>query len=533
MASLIVLIHFRYKLYERRGKCHYEMAHKDEAIEAFQSAKMSVRQSDLDQTKMNNLINEYDKQIWQCEHMSENITKAADGTVLLHSPVPSLEQKVNKRVPVMSEALDMGHREESGRGLFAQQDIIAGELVIVEKPFASTVLKNFKGRYCHHCCERVIAPTPCSSCSTVVYCGDNCRNDAWESYHKIECSLLSAVHKAEINLGHLAMKMVLKAGNHQYLSEFEEKTDTIETKNGLHEDGEYDGNDYRNVYSLVNHSGDRDVEELLKYTLEALYLLKCLEDTDFFGSGDQRDVSKKCVIGGHILRNLMMLPCNAHECTELSYLTNNLPNSITIEIGSAIYPVLSLINHSCDPNVVRHSYGNICVVRAIRNIPKGSEVLDNYGALAALTQTEARRSKLSPQYFFTCNCRACIDNDPQYTDIQSEVPVFKCDKCSGPVFVPMKNKYDMVPCSFCEHIHAVRPRLSSLTLSDETYRLAMKDVVLSSCDNIDQSIIFLENHLILMDKLISRPWRDFNDCQEALKQCYAYKASHFTSSAKK
>lgn len=521
---IIVLVRFRYKLYERRGKCQYQMADQDKAIEAFQSAKTCVRQSDLDQTKMNNLINEYDKQIWQCEHMSEDIITAADGTVLLHSPVPSLE-KVNKRVPVMSEALDIGHREESGRGLFAQQDIIAGELVIVEKPFTSTILSTFKGRYCHHCCERVIAPSPCSSCSTVMFCGDNCRNDAWESYHKFECDVLSAVHKAEINLGHLAMKMVLKAGN-QYLSEFEEKTDIVE-------DVEYDGNDYRNVYSLVNHSEDRDVEELLKYTLEALCLLKCLEDTDFFGSEDQRDVSKRCVIGGHILRNLMMLPCNAHECSELAYLTNNLPDSITIEIGSAIYPVLSLINHSCDPNVVRHSYGNICVVRAIRNIPNGSEVLDNYGTLSALTPTVARRSKLSPQYFFTCNCRACIDDDPQYMKIQCEVPVFKCDKCSGPVFVPMKNKYDMVPCSYCEHIHAVRPRLSSLTLSDETYRLAVKDVVLSSCDNIDQSIVFLENHLTLMDRLICRPWRDFNDCQEALKQCYAYKASHFTALAKK
>ncbi|XP_045176137.1 SET and MYND domain-containing protein 4-like [Mercenaria mercenaria] len=516
----------RYKLYERRGKCHYQMGHKQEAISAFKSAKTAVHQAELDQTKRNNLINEYDKQIWQCEKMTENLIKGVDGTVLYHSLIPSIE-KVNKQVPVMSECLEVDYREESGRGLFAKRNVEVGEVLIVEKPFASTVLSNFKGRYCHHCCERVIASTPCRSCSAVVFCSERCQKDAWESYHQFECDILYNIQEVEINLGHLAVKTVLKAG-YQYLTEFEEKSDRDKTKTVLNEDGVYDSQDYRTVYDLVNHADDRGVEELLKYTLQAFYLQKCLEATDFFGSGEQKDTSKNCVIGSHILRNLMMMPCNAHECSELSHLPSNLPESVTVEIGSAIYPVLSLINHSCDPSVVRHSYGNICVVRAIRNIPKGSEVLDNYGALCALTPTAERRKKLAPQYFFTCNCLACTDDDPQYNDIPSDMPVFKCDNCAGPVFLPLNHKYDIVPCSFCQHNHALRPRLSSLSQSDETYRLAMRDVLLSSCDNIDQSIIFLENHLTLMDRLLCRPWRDFNDCQEALKQCYAYKGSHYT-----
>ena len=520
------LFHYRYKLYERRGKCLYQIGQKEEAIDAFKMAKSALGKAELDQTKRKNLINEYDKQLWQCEKMTEGLVRCAEGNVLLNSSIPKIE-KVDSQVPVMSEGLKVDYRETSGRGLFAQRDFEVGEVLIVEKPFASTVLSDFKERYCHNCCERVIAPTPCVSCSAVVFCSEKCHKDAWESYHQFECDVLYNIQKGEINLGHLAVKTVLKAG-YQYLTEFEGKSDTDNTKIVLNEKDVYDSQDYRTVYDLVNHSEDRSVEEVLKYSLEALYLQKCIEATEFLGSGEKKDLSKSCLIGGHILRNLMMLPCNAHECSELSYVPSNLPGSVTVEIGSAIYPVLSLINHSCDPNVVRHSYGNICVVRAIRNIPKGSEVLDNYGALSALTPTSERRKKLAPQYFFTCNCLACIDDDPQYSDIPSEMPVFKCDNCSGPVFLPLKNKYDMVPCSFCQQNHALRPRLSSLSQSDETYRMAMKDVLLSSCNNIDQSIIFLENHLRLMDRLLCRPWRDFNDCQEALKQCYAYKGSHFT-----
>lgn len=517
----------RHKLYERRGKCHFQMGHKPEAQEAFQHAKIAIQLSDLDQTKRNNLINEHDKQIWQCEKMPENLVKGAIGTTILHSSIPNLGDRVNKQVPVMTDSLDVDYKEESGRGLFAQRDIEVGEVLIVEKPFASTVLSNFKGRYCHHCCERVIAPTPCLSCSAIVFCGGKCQKEAWEGYHKFECDVLDSIQEPEISLGHLAVKTVLKAG-YSYLTEFEGKSATDKTKIVLNENEVYDSEDYRTVYDLVNHCEDRSAEELLKYTLDAYYLQKCLEASDFFGSDEEKDLSKSYIIGSHILRNLMMLPCNAHECSELAYLPSNLPESVTVEIGSAIYPVLSLINHSCDPNVVRHSYGNICVVRAIRNISKGSEVLDNYGALCALTPTEARRNKLAPQYFFTCHCLACTDDYPQYNDIPSEMPVFKCDNCAGPVFLPIDHKYDIVPCSFCKHNHALRPRLSSLSQSDETYRLAMKDVLLSSCDNIDQSIIFLENHLTLMDRLLCRPWRDFNDCQEALKQCYAFKGSHYT-----
>lgn len=522
----------RHKLYERRGKCHYHLMNEAEAKEAFSTAKTLLHRSGLEETKMKNLINDYDKQIWQCEKMAEDLVKKAEGTIQLHSPVPNLEGKVNPKIPCASDAVDVGYTDQSGRGLFAQQDIQVGKVLVIEKPFASTVLSDFRHRYCHHCCTRVIAPAPCLSCSYVVFCGIKCQQEAQESYHKYECDVLSSAHAAEINLGHLALKTVIKAG-YETLVSFEEKSDTDKTQVYFNENGEYDSQDYRTVYDLVNHSEMRKVGQLLKYTLEAIYLLKCLENTSFFGNSSGDDgVFHKCVVGGHILRNLMMLPCNAHECSELLHVPSNLPGSLTAEIGSAIYPVLSLINHSCDPNVVRHSYGNICVVRAIRNIPKGSELLDNYGALCALEPTEVRRKKLVHQYFFTCNCQACIDDYPQYTDIPSDTPVFKCDSCSGPVFMPIDNKYDMVPCSFCQHIHALTPRLSTLAESDETYRMAMKDVLLSSCDNIDQNIIFLEEHLALMDRLLCRPWRDFNDCQEALKQCYAYKASHFTVNTK-
>jgi hypothetical protein len=77
-------------------------------------------------------------------------------------------------------------------------------------------------------------------------------------------------------------------------------------------------------------------------------------------------------MGSVLLRHLQNLPCNAHEINELE-LTNpaaNAKDSTLNEVGAAVFGVLSLLNHSCDPNVVRHSYGCTGVVRAIRTIRK-------------------------------------------------------------------------------------------------------------------------------------------------------------------
>ena len=101
----------------------------------------------------------------------------------------------------------------------------------------------------------------------------------------------------------------------------------------------------------------------------ACYLLKILEMTPFFynGGSDPHNVKlfDKVAMGAVLLRHLQNLPCNAHEITELemgsspssSSNSSNTSRDATIhEIGAAAYSTLSLINHSCDPNVVRHYY---------------------------------------------------------------------------------------------------------------------------------------------------------------------------------
>ena len=512
---------------ERRGKCLYSLLQREEAIQAFEDAKADLKLCALSQEKKNNLYNEYDKQKWKCEKLDSPVKVPVKSNNTFHGPIPKLGLSSTDGNLSRCDGIKVSTDVCEGRGLVASKDINAGDILIVEKPFASNVLKSFGRSHCHECCRRVVSSIPCYNCRCVVYCSETCREISWNNQHKYECDVLEPIQNANIGLGHLAVKMVLKAG-FKFLSELDggNMVENVE----VDKDGFYKQQRYGTVYQLVGHTESRSLDDIITKSLEAVYLLKYIEMTDFFGSSIEEraaSASKRCVIGGHILRQLQMLPCNAHECSELAVKRDNISDSVTMEIGAAIYPVLSLLNHSCDPNVVRHSYGDTIVVRAIRNIPKGGELLDNYGALCALTECKDRREKLEKQYFFMCNCLACIDDYPLYLELPTDVPVFKCDKCAGPIFLPLDQKYTYVPCSFCKEPHNLNVRVSALSQADETYRLAVRDVLEDSGGNLNKHIPILENYLQLMDGLLCRPWRDYNDCQEVLKQCYAVNGSHY------
>jgi hypothetical protein len=71
-------------------------------------------------------------------------------------------------------------------------------------------------------------------------------------------------------------------------------------------------------------------------------------------------------MGSVLLKHLQNLPCNAHEITEMELpfagsasggaASGSGRDAIIHEIGAAVFGTLSLLNHSCDPNVVRHYY---------------------------------------------------------------------------------------------------------------------------------------------------------------------------------
>ncbi|MBN3296425.1 SMYD2 methyltransferase, partial [Amia calva] len=86
-------------------------------------------------------------------------------------------------------------------------------------------------------------------------------------------------------------------------------------------------------------------------------------------------------------------------------------NGFTIEdeelshLGSAVFPDVALMNHSCCPNVIVTYKGTVAEIRAVQEIGPGDEVFTSY--IDLLYPSEDRNDRLRDSYFFNCDCKEC------------------------------------------------------------------------------------------------------------------------------
>ncbi len=90
---------------------------------------------------------------------------------------------------------------------------VSGEVLIVENPYSSILLPEFYGTHCGTCYCRVVAPIPCWCCAKVRFCSDECRSEAWERFHKVECQQLNLILDAGVGKNAmLAMRILTSSG---------------------------------------------------------------------------------------------------------------------------------------------------------------------------------------------------------------------------------------------------------------------------------------------------------------------------------
>ena len=82
------------------------------------------------------------------------------------------------------------------------------------------------------------------------------------------------------------------------------------------------------------------------------------------------------------------------------------------DIGSGIFPFMSLLNHSCYPNVDTTAVDNKIVLTVSRPIKAGEQIFITYGYSSVSYKLEERKQGLA-DYKFVCDCIACIEDYPK------------------------------------------------------------------------------------------------------------------------
>ena len=500
-----------YKVFERLGKCYVELSLFEKASESFDkcleslnSAKISSEQIEDKKTYLHEIIK-------KCSDKKDNPMCRDIAFNCLYQPSLPLITRPNSIYLSASKSFAMKSDKTHGRYAVASEDIKAGEIILVEKPFASLCLPDCFETHCYLCLTRFIIGHPCRNCSTILYCSTDCEKKSWTDSHQYECNFLNVLTQDDIGLGHLALRVVLKNSFVQ-LKKFYKRFDSNEF--GLNEKGLYSSDDYFCLYSLVGNSNLRKLSDLFKRSVMAVFLAKILLSSGFVS--DECEELTLTIVASNLLKQIQMLPCNAHEISEAELASVDIASNELKEIGSAAYTSLSLLNHSCDPSVVRHCYRDVCVVRALKHIKKGEEIIDNYGFLYAVEEKLDRIKHLADQYYFTCQCVPCKQNWPLYNKLPDEPPSFLCKHCLKPLTTK----------SFkCNECSTEDLEVAEYYQNDwqSKYQTAMECVLKEK--DINKNREFLLRYLDLVTRRAQLPTIHVNNCQEFVKLCFSLSAN--------
>ncbi|CAK1548167.1 unnamed protein product [Leptosia nina] len=428
--------HLRYKVFERRARCLLVLKRNQEAIRAFQDTITALDEAtSLNKEKRQKLRTD-------AKLMLEVLNR---GLVLAGNPKdpepliktlskPKLPGKHNPSYPAASDAIQ------------------------IECPI----------------------PLACPTCPNVVFCSDKCQETALKSYHAYECPILPLIWKSGCSITcHIALRMITQRSKNY----FKELSKDLDKKPS----GQYNSNDYKNIYNLISHEERRSKQDFLHRSQMVVFLVKLLELSGYFdckprdkpidieeiktmGVAEERrdDVE---LFGGLLLKNIQVLQFNAHEVFELQCQKRRLDETVikhngeSVFLAGAVFPTLALFNHSCDPGVVRYFAGPYVVVRAVKIIKKGEEVAENYGPIFTTTPKEKRQTTLKDQYWFDCACVPCQQNWPLYGQMNENYMRFKCDSgqpCSNVIPVPHDCTEFMIKCGLCQQFTNILKGLKSL-----------------------------------------------------------------------
>ncbi|XP_054481975.1 SET and MYND domain-containing protein 4 [Anoplopoma fimbria] len=382
----------------------------------------------------------------------------------------------------------VGFSLEKGRHLVAKERIAAGEVVLHDRPYSCVLIpgmEEVKGkggrqdagrgvlfgvehRHCHRCLTETLRPVPCEGCSYSRYCSTSCQQDAWEEHHRWECPLGAHLRMMGV-MSQLALRVTLKAGlkNIQMARDPIRNEHTESEPSGLngessdscpgHSNGSdpcasYYGDSYPSVFHLRHHLNRHspDVRFLCAVTIATLFLKlsKAGPPPASWDLGISRPLvadsqspdkeegvadwsSNLWLLGSAVLRHMLQLRCNAQAVVMVQ--DTGAANSLVqpsreIRIATAIFPTLSLLNHSCCPNTSlvfsagtspsadfsesmteyrSTDCGVTMTVRASKVITAGKEILHCYGPHSNRMATQERRRLLQEQYYFLCRCEAC------------------------------------------------------------------------------------------------------------------------------
>ncbi|CAO3621831.1 unnamed protein product [Cunninghamella blakesleeana] len=272
------------------------------------------------------------------------------------------------------------------RGLVADKDMKAGEVIYEEFPLISALNPDMEGKYCNFCMKTLNEneKVECSYCDRVGFCSNECEQQAQKLYHQFMCTdNKTKVHGAKetafyqhVSSNNLKYPQMIARFASSILAEEMEKKQTEKQKKRY-----YTSWDHVDRFRYVETSATEN-------TTKEIFLLKDVLMNKVPGISQLLTDEIYLALKGKLIYNCYSVP--DFNSPPLDNQQQNLSEENHRQIptlkdhgliGVGLYKISTYIGHSeSNPNVQLEyrSGNNILTIIASTDIKKGEELVSNY-----------------------------------------------------------------------------------------------------------------------------------------------------------
>ncbi|XP_063247027.1 histone-lysine N-methyltransferase SMYD3 isoform X2 [Prinia subflava] len=151
------------------------------------------------------------------------------------------------------------------------------------------------------------------------------------------------------------------------------------------------------------------------------------------------------------------------------------------DVAVGLYPSMSLLNHSCDPNCVIVFEGYQLLLHSVREIQIGEELTISY--VESLMPTRDRQKQLLRQYCFECDCLLCQNQEKDAEKLAGEEHAWKevKDAVNEVRYPKSKEEWKHVLARFQNLLRSNKGQLPDTNV----YQLKMLDCAMDACINLE------------------------------------------------
>jgi len=205
------------------------------------------------------------------------------------------------------------------------------------------------------------------TCAGVGYCSPACRQ-RHEAAHRVEhkvvrqASNIAAQSHADITLIKLAVRIIaMRSLNRGKREQFDKQ-----------------------VMNLMGHEERCPLEWVDSVTRAAKLIMPLLPKDARLSTRDFVGICSRINTNSHRMHYLILPQCI---------------------LGVGLFPLASLINHSCHPNCAFHNQGQTLYVRTLCDVKQGEELCYSY--IDLYQSRSKRQAELLSSKFFECQCERC------------------------------------------------------------------------------------------------------------------------------